>query len=59
MGAKRHRKQPWIPETVWEEGGRWQRVRDRESRMGKKQNIQETRNGKLFVVNNTYVDVLD
>ena len=34
MGG-RHRKQPWIPETMCEEGGTWQRVRDRESRVAK------------------------
>ena len=33
-GGKQYRKQTQIPETVWEESGRWQRVRDRESRMG-------------------------
>ena len=34
-GRERHRKQPWIPETMWEEGGTGQRVSDRDPRMAK------------------------
>ena len=36
--GERHRKRPWIPGTMWEEGGTLQRVRDRDSRMAKEKN---------------------